>query len=217
MLTSAFAAIVLASAATTAFATRFAFSENHFRVVWPAGERLVIESEPAGTRVKCPATLEGSFHSRTLSKVSGQLIGYITKAFVGNFNECVEANNVTNIIFLNENQGVNNSLPWHIQYRLFTGILPRIETIEIGIINFSYLITTTLGATCLYASTAAFPAFMAFLINIEGKITGLHANEAAKIPLHAGGAACPEPMRFKNNGTVTVQGATTSIFVRLVQ
>src|SRR5580765_3632601 len=102
--------LLLAALATTAFmsiavssanARRFEISNQRFRAVW-----TFLEFTANGHVILCPVTLEGSFHSRTLSKVSGQLIGYVTNAFVP-ATECVTGGRA---------RALTETLPWHMQY-----------------------------------------------------------------------------------------------------
>jgi hypothetical protein len=49
------------------------------RAIWDPMEFI----GPLGESARCPLTLEGSFHARTIAKVAYALNGYITRAAVG--------------------------------------------------------------------------------------------------------------------------------------
>lgn len=114
----------LALAVSSSAARRFATSEGGFLIRWTP---LLFQ---AGTgenvfRLSCPVTLEGSFHSRTLSKVCGQLVGYITRAQIGPAESCLGGSM----------RARTETLPWHIAYSRFFGILPRITDVFIVLQN----------------------------------------------------------------------------------
>jgi hypothetical protein len=206
------ATVALAAAVGTASARRLELSNQRFRVVWQT-QPLIFETESG--RAICPLTLEGSFHSRTLSKVCGQLIGYITKAGVIN---CGTAGGARELRLLTE------TLPWHVRYASFTGTLPRITKIRIQVIGWAFLLNLELIGSCLYRSTAAFPAFFEFEVNEPtGEITHLIADSAAQIKKSGEAPFCPAEARLSASGVVSLQGSGTEteqitrIFVRLVQ
>jgi hypothetical protein len=78
------AAAILAAAVSDASARRFEVSEQQINSIFSALEQVRFSSETYA--IECPLSLAGSFHSRTLSKVAGALIGYITNASVAS--EC---------------------------------------------------------------------------------------------------------------------------------
>src|SRR5262249_7264834 len=156
-----------------ASARRIEFSSQSFRIVWSffhfgnTGETV---------RIECPVTLEGSFHSRTISKVSGQLIGYITRAQIGPFEACREKAGIEGISFL------QTSLPWHIRYNSFTGTLPTIQGTVVQLIGTGILVTS-LNQHCLYKSTAARPAFGTLVRQAGGAIGDVIPDPSSPIPL----------------------------------
>jgi hypothetical protein len=81
-LATAAAASILLAAVGTASARRFELSSSSFRVVWNSVASEKLEFSATGVSVTCSVTLEGTFHSRVISKVSGELIGLITRAAV---------------------------------------------------------------------------------------------------------------------------------------
>src|SRR3954465_5363475 len=70
------APLLLATAINTASATRLSTSNQNVRLTWTSLE-FAVSSEIV---LRCQVTLEGSFHTRTIAKVEGALIGAVTKA-----------------------------------------------------------------------------------------------------------------------------------------
>jgi hypothetical protein len=200
------AALVLAAAVSTASGTRLETSSQSIRTVWTS---LEFTGFGGLFGIRCPVTLEGTVHSRTISKVSGQLIGFITRASLGEAS--CSGGSVTTL---------PASLPWHLRYDSFRGALPRIEGVRIQIIGYSWrLRVRILGSEvlCLYKSTERGPLFGILEVNGEtGRIEGLKAGEETEIPILEGIGACPATAQFRGRASVTVLGAVTAITVRLV-
>jgi hypothetical protein len=137
LLLATLAATALICAVTgTASARNFSVSTLPWRAVWTAFE---IRNE-AGVTWRCPLTLEGSFHTRTFAKVAESLIGYVHRAAIG---PCPI-----------ETRLLSETLPWHLRYRSFIGVLPNITAISVGIVGFAIQIREP-TITCLGTSTAA--------------------------------------------------------------
>ncbi len=166
------ATIVMAYAVSSASANRIETSSQNFRASW---SNLVF-NDAARVRVECPVTLEGSFHSRTLSKVSGQLIGFINHATVGT---CTGGTA----------RADTETLPWHIQYNSFEGTLPNITGITLTLTNSKFEITAN-NIHCIARNEQRAPAFGTVLVEASGGVTGLRALETRTIPLEGGGL-CP--------------------------
>ncbi len=198
--------VVLAASVGIANARRLEINSQFIRTTWSP-----IIFSGSGLRISCPLTIEGSFHSRTISKVCGQLIGYVTRAALTK-----TACQGGNALILNgiENAPGASTLPWHIRYNSFEGTLPAITGQTLQLIEASFIIT---GVECLFKATTAKPLFAIAKINAEGKFTEVNADPTRRIPKFAGGILCPAEGEFIGNGLVTVLGGTSSIFVRLVQ
>lgn len=128
--------LLLAVAVGSACASRLSISETHFKIIYSP---LSFIPSFGGT-TRCPVTLEGSFHSRTSSKVAGALAGFITSTTVG---PC-EAGRA---------RVDTETLPWHIQYTSFAGTLPNITSIDQTTLRPSWEISgeiVGLRVTCRY-------------------------------------------------------------------
>jgi hypothetical protein len=206
----------LAVAVGTANARRIEFSEQHIRAVWSI-ERAHFKGSNAAFAIECELTIEGSFHSRTLSKVCGQLIGYITVAEAPNLCIGGEIAILNGVEPLPGGGTAPNTLPWHVRYHSFSGTLPTIERIRIQIIGAAILMWDAL-IECLYQSTAAKPLF-AILHIVAGTLTTLQWDETSPIPLKIElRFPCPaEATLAGSSNTFEVQRRTTRVFVRLVQ
>lgn len=86
--------------------------------------------------IECEVVLELTFHSRTLTKSVGTLLGLIT---AGTVTRCARGGATID----------QASLPWHTRYASFTGTLPNILTITKTISGFSWRYREpTFGITC---------------------------------------------------------------------
>ena len=131
-------ALLLAALVGSASANRLAQNEANFRVTYSP-----LSFIPSfGSTVRCPVTLEGSFHSRTITKTAGSLVGYVNRAIVGT---CEAGRARVN----------SETLPWHIQYASFTGTLPNITAINQNLIRPSFEVQGEifgLRVTCRYTT-----------------------------------------------------------------
>jgi hypothetical protein len=196
------AALVLATGVSTASARRLSFSSGPFRSVWTSAE---FEIREAGV-IRCRLTLEGSLHSRTLSKVSGALVGYVTRASMGS--PCTGG----------ELHLLAETLPWHLRYNSFTGTLPAIETVRFQIVGFS-LWLMWFEIRCLYVSTAARPIYATRFSEHTGpfgEFTPARFDLEGTLP-EGGSFQCPNPIVIHGSGNFTVPGTSTAITVQLVQ
>ena len=145
-----FGVLVISSSAS---ATRLSLSAETFRVRFATVEFM---GGVVGANSRCPLTLEGSFHARTLSKVAGLLMGYVTRATLGSCQGGL-------LIVLSE------TLPWHIQYRSFTGSLPFILELNTYIVGMALLVRGEIfEAECLIRSSAAEPVLGSYMREITG-------------------------------------------------
>jgi hypothetical protein len=183
----------------TASAKRFETSSQTFRMVW---SRLTFR-DAGGFGAECAVTLEGSFHSRTISKVSGALVGYVRSASVGT---CTGGTL----------RADSETLPWHVQYNSFEGTLPSITGVTITLVGARFGLTAG-GVHCEWGTTQASPMFFRLLVEFStGRVTGLRGLEEHVIPL--GGelpCALASPLRFEGLGSVTGAGGR-AITIRLV-
>lgn len=200
------AAIALATAVGTASARRLALSESH---ILSHFRELTFEGGGGVGQVICPVSIEGSFHSRTLSKVCGQLIGYITESQVA-----------SSLCSGGHASVLPTTLPWHIVYESFGGTLPNITEIELGLEGAAFLVEIPGLAECLYQSTVAEPMRGMVTREAGGKASGLRSNENAGIPLHlrlSGLFNCPNPGHLRGTGIVGDQVTYREITITLVQ
>jgi hypothetical protein len=209
-------ALALTGAVGSAAARRIESSERWFLALF---RELTFESG-SGPNVICGVNLEGSFHSRTLSKVREQLIGYITEARIQKNAEgaCLQGGRAWTLNGVERINGVTttNTLPWHIVYNGFTGTLPNISGIIVLVINDSFLIEAGLGITCLYKSTAEHP--LEGTIHVaSGEVTELTPMEEFRVRLFSGTFGCPSEAAMRGTGTVGTQTSWRPITVRLVQ
>jgi hypothetical protein len=198
------AALVLLLAVGSASAGKLSISNQRIRAVWSA-----LEFRNATVAVRCPVTLEGSFHSGTIRKIRDALIGYITRA-TAHSAACTNGH----ARFLQE------TLPWHMTYFLFEGTLPRISMILAKVIGLGVLLEIMMLAECLYGSTAARPIGLELRLNTTtGQVTSVRPQELFALTLieDLGGLeTCPDPFLLGGTGTVTLLGNVNAISIRLI-
>lgn len=198
------ATVALAAAVGSASANVLELSNTEFRVVWAR-----FESEAAGAVIRCPVTIEGSFHSATIAKVEHALIGHITRAIVDGAEPPCTSGTVTVL---------QTTLPWHVQYAGYTGVLMNPRRILLDIVGMSARVDPAgFLPACLLRTTAARPA-RAWAEREPGDvITGVTLDPAATIPLREGMTCEMAEARLAGTGTVRLLGSTTTTIRLLLQ
>ncbi len=196
------AAALLALAVQGAGANRLSVGSRTYRAVWSS-----LQMSAAGFgMVRCPVTLEGSFHSSTLAKVTGALVGYVSRATM-----------VSGACTGGTASALRETLPWHVRYDGFSGTLPNVTGVSLRLIRLSAQATVA-GLTCPYGSTEAAPARVTATVG-GGIVTGLRLDETARIPplpgapffcTFAGSATLSGTSRF------TALGSTASVALTLI-
>jgi hypothetical protein len=205
-------ALVLAGVVSAASAQRLEVSNQGIRVVWEGENILVFSAEGLLTEVRCAVIAEGTLHSRIFSKVSGELIGFITRARVAHPCERNELWLLTGA----EGLGEANTLPWHIRYDSFAGTLPNITEVRVQLIGVGFLVRV-LEVSCLYRSSEVNPLYARFTVVPGGTgVTGFKLDETRSIPKASGSMLCPAQGRLSRTGRVTLLETVTVIQMRLV-
>jgi hypothetical protein len=199
------AAAALALAASTASATKLEVTNQRIRIVWSS---LRITLNNANAFIACPITIEGSFQSKTILKLSSlESIGDITKAEVAPPASCTTMN--TNEVELSEE--------WTIRYAGFTGVLPRIERIRLRFIVFGVGIRTTGFGFCIYGQGAEGGMYGWLERNNENsEISAFAFDNTVLIPKAPNQPFCPEHIKIEGSGSVRLLGTTTIIGIRLI-
>jgi len=183
------AALVLSLAVGGASARSFRLTEQRFDAKW-AGLRFIV----GGNTIECALTLEGSFHSATISKVENALVGHVSRAsFAGA--TCTGGHATV----------LSATLPWHVQYAGFRGRLPAINSINIKLIGAAFAVQPEGTLRCLARTEVNNPAGLIASLNASGQATSLTADETAEIPLTGELEFC----RFGGEGHFG--GVTTSL------
>jgi hypothetical protein len=146
----------------------------------------------------CPVTVEGSFHSRTISKVGGTLMGYLTRIALGT---CTQGSATV----------LTETLPWHTRYSSFTGSLPAISSVILRVVGVSFAIREPVfGITCLARGTEAAPTIATFRRDAGGTLTTSTVN--GSIPTNCG----TEGEISGTSNSFTVLNSSTRITVTLI-
>jgi hypothetical protein len=205
------ATILLGLAVSTATARNIEVlnAEKGFRVTWSA---LEFSNNVGLETVRCPVTIEGTFHQRTFTKTARTLIGYVTRAIVNGTEPPCSGGRAR--VF-------TESLPWHVQYASFEGTLPNIAALNLRLVGARFAVEPKgSGLICNSRTSEASPALGRFITAAEAgglrQITG--ATPSGSIPLEGGGLCGLGTGEFRsvNPGTVTVLGETATIKVKLI-
>lgn len=143
--TALVATAALAALVGSSSATRLSSTSQTLRVTWSS-----LELVGFGATVRCAVTLEGSLHSRSITKVAGSLIGLITAARVRR--PCTGGTAWAHNAEANEILGGNlpQTLPWHVTYEGFEGTLPNITRLRILLTGAAFTVRASfLGITVL--------------------------------------------------------------------
>jgi hypothetical protein len=187
----------------TASARTFSLSNRNLRVVWTSLE--FTNTGGLGT-MRCPVTIEGSFHSATISKVEKALIGHISRAAAS------EASCSGGGITIHR-----ESLPWHITYNGFRGILPRINSFRLLFNLPLFQINFSGFGTCTANTEANHEIRAEAILNASGEIENLSPDPTPQIPTNAGCLVAEVMLRAPaGDGRVTLLGTTTRIRITLI-
>jgi hypothetical protein len=202
-LTALMAALLLASALTTASARNLEISNQRFRVTWSR-----LEFQSSVITLRCPVTLEGSFHSRTIPKVERLLIGGITRFDI-------KKDSCTNGRVLAEEE----HLAWHVTYEGFTGTLPAISSARLLLSRFLFWIEV-MTRRCIYG-TRTDNITLSAAVNAGGEVTTLTPVAGRNVANLLEGPpgeflGCPSTVTLSGEGTVTLLNSTTRIRIRLI-
>jgi len=203
MTACALATSALAIAVGTTTAGRISLNSRTFRATWSHLE-FVSESVFGSDTVRCPVTIEGSFHSATIQKNRGALIGYVTRATA--LSAACTSGTMTVL---------QNALPWHYTYEGFSGRLPIISAIFFLLTGAAVAVTAR-SITCLARSEVN--------NNISGRASLGGSNEITSIETAAnaipltGAFPCPGAMGslLPSTSTVTQLNSSSRITVRLI-
>lgn len=205
-------------AAVGAHASKLSLEERGFRFTWTRLEVKFTYAEATETQIGCPVTLQGSFHSRTLAKARGALIGQVSTASVAEAS-CRAAEGS----FSGKLQALR-TLPWHVTYQGFTGTLPLIQTIRIRAAGAAFRVyeLPTFGMpvdnSCLFASTAETPLAFNVSVNARFELVNVRMEEAGpNMPFSTGGLFCGSaPLQISGTAFVTRLASVTAIALRLI-
>jgi hypothetical protein len=129
------ATLILCVTAAVSSANRGIGIETGGRSVTLTSERLVFES--GGVNVTCPVTLTATLASG-LAKIEQVSPGEVTRATIGEAS-CTGGRATV----------LSGTLPWHVDYYAFTGTLPSISSVTLGMYRFAALVEA-LGVGCLF-------------------------------------------------------------------
>lgn len=185
------ATLLLGLAANPTYAGRLSLTARTFKIAWP---RLELTDETSTARAICPVTLQGSFHSTTLRKTVGAVLGYATRHETG---RC-------SVGEAELERGISGV--WSIQYVGFTGTLPRISGFTVKIVEVHYSFRAFNNEVCGYFEIGAEQPKGTFQIEASARITGFVLDTTVFLPRTGLNFFCPQ--RSAQRGTATVTTVT---------
>jgi len=165
------ATMLLAMGISTASARSLSVNERNFEVIWNEAfgapkTKLAFIAPSASVNVRCRVTLLGSFVERTIKKETTITQNRINHA---ELESCAGGTATIR----------TETLPWNSRYRSFTGTLPRIRSITIGLIGATFLVTAG-GLTCEAATEVNHPGVGIIGDSAEARETGLETTGEAE-------------------------------------
>ncbi len=183
------AAFLLATFVAAVSARILSTSEADFAFTW---SELTLATAEGALPVSCQVTLDGSFHSTSIAKINGALVGLITHASISS---CSGGTATL----------LQGTLPWHVTYEAFLGELPSVDAIRFAITGMSIGVQATGGSVCLATTTPSEPLRVSF-DNKAGLVETVTSDERALIDLNdLGGIFCDLV-----DGTARGAGAVTT-------
>jgi hypothetical protein len=208
ILAALMAILAMALAVTSATAGRLRSSSQTFRIVWAALKFGAIE---IGT-IDCPVTFEGSFHSTTIRKTTGALIGAVTRSIVKG-DSCTGGRATM----------LAESLPWHVTYETFTGTLPTITSVFLLLRRYALQVETTvvIPLICLYRdqNRPEENQVLKLRVGASGQVTTVTIDPFINryVSFWSGSVGCPRRATFEEQGELYVLGSsTTRISITLI-
>jgi hypothetical protein len=177
-LTTLAATLALGITIGTASANVFAVDDQDFEIFF---ENLGYVTSLGS--VVCDVSLLGSFHSLTIDKDAGSLIGHITHMSVDDPNCSAAPGDGVTVL--------NGTLPWHLTFESWGSVLPEITSITVSVIGLSLALDRG-ETTCLARTTLAEPmVWIAEVDPVTGQADTLTVDEDFVIDTNdTTGAAC---------------------------
>jgi hypothetical protein len=197
------ATVMLSALVSSASAGRLSTTSRNVRATWSSMEFV----EPVfGASVRCPVTLEGSFHSATMAKVVEALVGFISR---GTINNSLCAGGRGTIL--------QASLPWHIRYVGFQGTLPNITVLRTVALGMGFRVDGAFGS-CLFLTTVLQPSTGSLNRSVVTRsLTSVDAGGEITSSEACGPFGSRVTGRLSGRSTsLTVLGAATAITITLI-
>lgn len=210
------ALFVLTAAVSTASANRFRISEQEMEIAW----NPLSFTNGSSLNVRCHIILLGRFHRATLNKTLGALTGYINHAKIQQ--PCIGGS-----VYIYNGEEVNSvlggtlpsSLPWHITYEGFEGVLPNnITNVRLLFLDSRFLVRATIlgiALLCIYKTRLEQPGEGRANLT-SGIISSLPVNESLEIEAKEESSPICPTAHYSGTGAVTNLAGTNSVTVSLV-
>jgi len=206
------AALALALCVGGAAARSLSTSAQQFRSTWRS---LEFGNE---SPIRCPVTMEGSFSARTIAKVTGSLIGALTRVSIKQ-----EACTNGTVAAFNGSEAYNgtttsNTLPWHLTYEAFSGALPAITAVNLLFGRFR-IGTRDAGGLCTGQYGRPEENIVLTLAReAGGRIASVEPVAGSNVInlFRTDAGICRAQLRITGSGAIAQLGTTTGITVTLI-
>jgi hypothetical protein len=211
---TAAALLLTAITTTTAAARNLSTSEQSFRITFSS-----LEFAAEVSTIRCRLTLEGSFHTRTIAKVTNSLVGAITRGIFAHPGCTGGEFWIDNGTEAEPLGTAPNRLPFHIQYGSFTGTLPNISAVNLLLSRTSIVMQSTFfGLSC--RGRYGRPEDQIRIVasrEAGGGITSLVPSGTTRLVEQLGNAAvCPSELRFGGTGTIVNLSTGARLTITLI-
>jgi hypothetical protein len=206
------ASLLLATALGTASARTLSTSSQNYRATWTS-----LEFSATETAIRCPATIEGSFHARTIAKVANALVGTLVRAVIKQ--ESCTGGLIAAFNGVERYNGTTTpSIVLHEVVASFSGTLPNITARTDALTRFRFGISVSGVCTGQYGTPEDAVDFNA---NREAgggltTFTFVEGSNNATLFRRDGGFLCPISGRIKGTGSVTVQNSAARLTITLI-
>jgi len=213
-LTVLVAALAVACAVGSSSAREFSISHRGIRATWAS-----LEFRAEFGTIRCPVTIEGSFHANGFGKTVGNLIGAVFGANVQQ-EACVGGR----VSAFNGTEPYNGgtapqTLPGHYTFFAYSGTLPNVTAVYLELSRNRWGVRDSGGFCTGQYGTAEDRLRLGFNREAGGRITSVEtvaASNRLTLFRRDGGFLCPPRGEVLGTGQVAAQGTTTRIALTLI-
>jgi len=110
------------------------------------------------------------------------------------------------------------TLPWHVRYGSFTGVLPRIGSVKVTLTGPAIRIyELPIGGSCIYRSLLTSPTRHELALGASGEVTSFTAEGSpSPVPFSEGTFICSRELAVASIGTITQLARASALTLTLI-